>query len=71
VLFSIPEQTDCEDYRDVDGVNLPFTIRTSNIGTFFSSTRKFTEIKHNTSVDDAYSTCLPLSNEARDISAPD
>jgi hypothetical protein len=53
VLFPIPEQTDFEDYRQVDGVKLPFTIRTSSIDTFFSATRKFTEIRQNVSVDDA------------------
>jgi hypothetical protein len=52
VLFPIPEQTDFEDYREVDGVRLPFTIRSSGIDTFFSSTRKFTEIRHNVAVDD-------------------
>jgi hypothetical protein len=52
LLFPIPEQTDFEDYREVDGVKLPFTIRTSSIDTFFSATRKFTEIKHNVPVDD-------------------
>ncbi len=53
VLNPIPEQIDYEDYRDVDGIKVPFTIRISNIDTFFSSTRKFTEIKHNVAVDDA------------------
>jgi hypothetical protein len=53
VLNLIPEQIDYEDYRDVDGVKLPFTIRVSGIDTFFDSTRKFTEIKHNVPVDDA------------------
>jgi hypothetical protein len=52
VLNPIPEQIDFEDYRDVDGVKVPFTIRVSNIDTFFSSTRKFTEIKHNAPVDE-------------------
>ncbi|MBA3767445.1 MAG: hypothetical protein H0W99_10730 [Acidobacteria bacterium] len=52
LLFPIPEQTDFEDYRDVDGVKVPFTIRISNIDTFFSSTRKFTEIRSNVTVDD-------------------
>lgn len=52
LLFPIPEQTDFEDYREVDGVRLPFTIRVSNIDTFFSTTRKFTEIRHNVAVDD-------------------
>jgi hypothetical protein len=53
VLVPIPEQIDYEDYRDVDGVKLPFTIRISEIDTYYSSTRKFTEIKSNMPVDDA------------------
>lgn len=48
-----PEQTDYEDYRDVDGVKVPFAIKTSYLDTNYSSTRKFTEIKHNVAVDDA------------------
>jgi hypothetical protein len=53
VLNLIPEQIDYEDYRDVDGIKLPFTIRISGVDTFFDSTRKFTEIKHNVPIDDA------------------
>ncbi|HEV2915440.1 MAG TPA: c-type cytochrome [Pyrinomonadaceae bacterium] len=53
VLFPIPEQTDFEDYREVDGLKLPFTIRISNIDTFFSSTRRFTEIRNNVAVDES------------------
>ncbi len=52
VLNPLPEQIDYEDYRDVDGIKVPFTIRISNIDTYYSSTRKFTEIKFNTPVDD-------------------
>ncbi len=48
-----PEQTDYEDYREVDGVKVPHTIRTSYLDNFYSSTRKFTEIKHNAQVDEA------------------
>lgn len=47
----IPEQVDFEDYRDVGGIKLPFTIRVSSIDSFFSSTRKFSEIKVNVPVD--------------------
>ena len=53
VLNPIPEQIDFEDYREVDGVKLPLTVRLSNIDTYFSSTRRFTEIRHNVSVDDS------------------
>ena len=47
----IPEQFDFEDYRDAGGIKLPFTICISSIDSFFSSTRKFTEIKLNVPVD--------------------
>ena len=52
VLLPIPEQIDFEDYREVDGVKLPFTIRISEIDTYFSSTRRFTEIQHGIPLDD-------------------
>jgi hypothetical protein len=48
----IPEQVDYDDYRDVDGVKLPFTIRITSIDSFFSSTRTFTEIKLNVPIDE-------------------
>lgn len=48
-----PEQTDYEDYREVDGVKVPFTIRTSYLDNGNASTRKFTEVKHNVTVDEA------------------
>jgi hypothetical protein len=47
----IPEQVDFEDYRDAGGIKLPFTIRISSIDSFFSSTRRFSEIKVNVPVD--------------------
>lgn len=53
ILFPVPEQYDFEDYRDVDGVKLPFVVRYSNIDTWFSFTRKLTEIKHNVPLDDS------------------
>lgn len=48
-----PEQTDYEDYRDVGGVKAPHTIRTSYLDSNYSSLRKFTEIKHNTQMDES------------------
>jgi hypothetical protein len=53
ILANIPEQIDFEDYREVDGMKLPFTIRITSIDSFFSSTRKFTEMKLNAPVDAA------------------
>ena len=48
----LPEQIDFEDYRDVDGVKVPFTIRSSVIDTYYGWTRTFTEIKRNAPVDE-------------------
>jgi hypothetical protein len=48
----IPEQVDYEDYRDVDGLKMPFSIRISSIDPFYSSTRKFTEVKLNGPIDE-------------------
>jgi hypothetical protein len=47
-----PVQFDFEDYKDVDGVKVAFTVRISYTEPGFSGTRKFTEIKHNVSADD-------------------
>jgi len=52
LLMPFPEQLDFEDYRDVDGVKVPFTIRYSGIDTYDSWTRTFTEIKRNVAVED-------------------
>lgn len=52
IVGLIPEQVDYEDYRDVDGMKVPFTIRITSIDSFWSSTRKFTEIKLNVRVDE-------------------
>jgi hypothetical protein len=49
----IPNQIDFEDYRDVDGVKLPFTVRISSVEPGLVSTRKYTEIKVNAPIDDA------------------
>jgi hypothetical protein len=51
-IGNIPEQVDFTDYRDVDGVKMPFMVRISTIDPFVSATRKFTEIKLNVPVDE-------------------
>jgi photosynthetic reaction center cytochrome c subunit len=49
-----PEQTDYEDYRAVDDVWLPFTVRTSYLDdNHFGVTRTLTEVKQNLPIDDA------------------
>jgi hypothetical protein len=48
-----PEQTDFEDYRDVGGVKVPFTVKVTYLDDdHLGTTRKFTEIKNNVPVDD-------------------
>ena len=49
----IPEQIDFDDYRDVDGVKLPFTIKVSSVEPGLVSTRKWVEVKLNGPVDDS------------------
>ena len=51
LIGTIPEQVDFSDYRDVDGLKLPFTIRVSTVDPTYSVVRKFTEIKLNVPVD--------------------
>jgi hypothetical protein len=52
-LQDVPEQVDYEDYRDVEGVKLPFTVRTSSTNPNNPvALRKFTEIKLNPAVDE-------------------
>lgn len=53
LLAQIPEQIDFEEYKDVDGVKLPFTIRQSYVDLRDGWTRKYTEIKHNVAIDEA------------------
>ena len=45
------EQTDFSDYREVDGVKLPFTVARMEVNTRY--TEKYSEIKHNVAVDDS------------------
>jgi Photosynthetic reaction centre cytochrome C subunit len=52
-LQDVPEQVDYEDYRDVDGVKFPFTVRSSSVNPNNPvAIRKFTEIKLNPPADE-------------------
>ena len=53
VIGIIPEQVDYDDYREVDGVKMPFTIKISSVDQNYSATLKFTEIKVNVPVDES------------------
>jgi hypothetical protein len=55
MLAPLPEQVEFEDYRDVGGIKLPFTIRTSGLAAFTTATRRFTDIRLNVAIDDAVS----------------
>ena len=52
MLTPLPEQIDFEDYRDVDGLKVPFVTRVSGIDTFNSYTRTITEFRHGVAVQD-------------------
>lgn len=52
-LGILPDQVDFEDYRDVDGVKVPFTVKIYVVGGFSTALRKFSEIKFNTPVEDS------------------
>ena len=49
----IPNQIDFEDYLDVDGVKIPFTVKVLSVEPGLISTRNYTEIKLNATVDDS------------------
>lgn len=54
IIGVIPQQTDFDDYRDVEGVKLPFMIRVSSVDAANPYIiRKFTEIKLNAPVDES------------------
>jgi hypothetical protein len=52
-IGGVPDQFDFEDFRDVDGVKMPFTIRHSPVEARDGWSRKYTEIKQNVDVDEA------------------
>ncbi len=51
VIGQFPSQIDYEDYREVDGVKIPFSIRWAIPGRVWG--RKITEVKQNVPLDDA------------------
>ena len=53
LIGTIPQQTDFEDYREVEGLKLPFTIKMAFVDPgSLPITRKFTEIKLNVPLDE-------------------
>jgi hypothetical protein len=52
LVVPLQNQVDYEDYRDVDGVKLPFTIRVSDGAPYDTALRRFTRIEHGVPLDD-------------------
>lgn len=53
VLLPLQEQVDYDDYRDVDGVKLPFRVQASDGAPYATVSRTFLQIRRNVPVDDA------------------
>ena len=57
-LMNLPEQIDYSDYRDVNGVKVPFTVRHATWNAV--TTEKFTDVKLNAPVaDDVFTKPAP------------
>jgi hypothetical protein len=52
-LVPLQEQVDYDDYRSVDGIMLPFVVRTSSDAPYDTAVRTFTRIAPNVPLDDA------------------
>jgi hypothetical protein len=65
LIGTIPEQTDFDDYREVEGLRLPFAIKMSfaDPGSL-PIIRKFTEIKLNVPLDDSKFDRPPLGRSS-------
>ena len=59
-IGSFPTQTDYQDYQEVDGIKLPFTLQWSIPGRTWG--RKITEVKHNVLIDDAIFNSVGIKN---------
>ena len=52
MLSPLLEQADFDDYRDVDGVKIPFVFRISTVDANGSTTRTVAEVRHGVAVED-------------------
>jgi hypothetical protein len=53
LLLPLEEQVDYDDYRDVNGLRMPFQIRTSEGAPYATVTKTVAEIRRDVAVDDA------------------
>lgn len=51
IVGAIPQQTDFDDYKDVDGIKLPMTIKMAGVEAGNTGVRKISEVKNNASID--------------------
>ena len=52
MLGPLNVQWDFSDYREVSGIKLPFVIRTSDVASYDTVVRKFSQIKIDAAIDD-------------------
>ncbi len=53
MLLPLQDQVDYEDHRDVNGVQMPFRMRTSDGASYDTVTRTFVQIRRNVVIDEA------------------
>jgi hypothetical protein len=53
LLLPLEDQVDYDDYRNVNGVWMPFLIRTSDGAPYATATKIVAEIRRDVAVDDA------------------
>ena len=53
LLLPLEEQVDYDDYRDVNGVQMPFRVRISDGAPYATTTRTILDIRRNVAVDDS------------------
>jgi outer membrane lipoprotein-sorting protein len=64
-IGAVPQETNFEDYRDVDGVKVPFTVSVLTVDQGSTATIKYSEIKNNAPVDDSVFSRPPAPPPAR------
>lgn len=50
-IGDVPMQTDYSDYRDVDGMKIPFTVRVDSVDPWIGATRRYSEIHIGAKID--------------------
>jgi hypothetical protein len=53
MLLPLLDQVDYDDYRDVNGVQMPFRMQTSDGAPYDTVTRTFVQIRRNVAIDEA------------------